>query len=236
MTLLEPRYTDFDLSTLPKADATAFVLEGLTELADLVGSVSKFGEILQIDQATRLAIYESRFADAQEAKSLAAAIATLPTPGESIHLLIGAKHSMGHVIPAIISLASPSIIEELTVSTLSFSKRNAIDICAAIDAKLVNKFTLVCSHYFSKTSPQIFDPSKVILEERGATIICPRQHTKLILCRLSDGRYVTGEGSANLRSADVVEQVTLFGNPAVYDFHRDWIQRLIEKEVANARP
>lgn len=230
MTLTEPRYTDFDLSTLAKPDASAFELEGLTELADLVGSVSKYGEILQIDQATRLAIYESRFADAQEAKSLAEAIGTLPGPAESIHILIGAKHSMGHVIPAIIAIASPATIEELTVSTLSFSKRNGIDLAAAMDAGLVKKLTLVASHYFSKTSPQIFDPSKIILEERGATVLTPRQHCKLILAKLSDGRYVTAEGSANLRSADVIEQVTLFGDPAVYEFHHGWIQRLIDKE------
>ena len=111
MTLTEPRYTDFDLSTLPKSDATAFTVEGLVELADLVGSVSKFGDILEIDQATRLAIYESRFADAVEAKSLAEAIGTLPGPQEAIHMLIGARHSMGHLVPAIISLASPEVIE-----------------------------------------------------------------------------------------------------------------------------
>lgn len=225
-------YVDFDTKALSAIETGNLDTGSMVEMADERYAKGKYGEAVNMDDATRLALLQSRFVDAIEAKSMADALVSLPTPGEAIHAVIGGLHSMGHIIPAILKLAAPAIMEELTICTLTFSKANAIDLAAAMDAGLIRKLTIVASHYFAKTSTGIFDPSAAILRERGATVITPRSHAKLILCRLSDGRFISGEGSANLRSAVTIEQVTLFGDPQVYAFHAGWIRKLIEQEEA----
>lgn len=46
------------------------------------------------------------------------------------------------------------------------------------------------------------------------------------MMRLTDGRTITIESSANLRSCKNMEQMTLYGDPGLYSFHTGWIEGL----------
>ena len=48
---------------------------------------------------------------------------------------------------------------------------------------------------------------------------------------LADGRRLTFESSANLRSCMNIEQVSAFGDPGLHDFHRTWIDELFARSV-----
>lgn len=220
-------YPEYKLDALPTCEAAEYGADDdLPELGDPQYAASTYGDALDIDQQTRTAITESRCIDAREAQDMAAAIGTLPQPGEALHMIIGGQHSQWHLIPAVLQLANPATIVEATIATLTYSKQNYIDLCHLIDARKIQKLTVVCSHYFSKTSPHIYDPSKILFDERGVILLSPRSHAKLVLLKLSDGRAITAEGSANLRSAVTVEQVTLYADTAVYEFHDRWIKAL----------
>jgi hypothetical protein len=53
---------------------------------------------------------------------------------------------------------------------------------------------------------------------------------KLIAARLTDGRTVTIESSANLRSCKNIEFMTVYGHPDVYAFHTGWMDTLTGRE------
>jgi hypothetical protein len=54
-----------------------------------------------------------------------------------------------------------------------------------------------------------------------------RVHAKVVcLAAVDGGRWVL-ESSANLRSCDCWENLTVVRSPAVHDFHSDWIEKQV---------
>ncbi len=56
-----------------------------------------------------------------------------------------------------------------------------------------------------------------------------RNHAKIILVRMIDGRSFTWESSANMRSCHNVEQCCLTHDAGLLHFHREWIDDLLSK-------
>lgn len=85
-------------------------------------------------------------------------------------------------------------------------------------------------YYFKGTSPDIYRFAAEVLGKRKDRVefLSVRTHAKLLLLQLP-GRVLALESSANLRSCKNLEQVTVFGSPAVHEFHRGWIDELFEK-------
>ena len=134
---------------------------------------------------------------------------------------------MGHILAALLAIAAPATVDELHIATLTFSKENSLEWGQLIDQGRIRNVTIICSQYFEKTSTGIYEFACNILLPRGVKIIPIRSHCKIIAARLSTGHTITAEGSANTRSARTLEQVTLFGSPAVYDFHVKQMRRAI---------
>ena len=82
-----------------------------------------------------------------------------------------------------------------------------------------------CADYFAASDAQTYLYARQELTSRGARIAATRNHSKIILLAIGSDRYVV-ESSANLRSCNNVEQFTLTHSPALYDFHRAWIERI----------
>jgi len=192
-----------------------------------------YGTAATSDAAIWTTVDSFRCIDAEAAISCADALGRLPEPLEAVHMRIGAQHSMGHVIPAILRIAAPEIIEECHIATLTYSKINAVDWCALLDDGKIKKLAVVCSHYFAKTSPHIYDPSAALFKSRNVRTAIPRSHCKILLARLTNGRTITATGSANTRSAKTTENVELTGNPAVYEFWRKWFETELQTPVVD---
>jgi hypothetical protein len=207
------------LQTINAEGLDAIDLAELEQPWEGVYSTSTYGESVNMDASVRVAVPLHHCRDVSGIVSMAEAIGTLPSPTESLHLWIGGAHSMGHVIAAVLDIAAPATIETCHVATLTFSKDNAAEWASLIDAGKIGKLTVLCSQYFSKTSAPIYEFATALFQPRGIELFPLRIHCKLCAIRLTDGRTVTGEGSANTRSARTLEQVALFGSPAVYDFH-----------------
>lgn len=135
------------------------------------------------------------------------------------------------MVPAAMALAAPVTIAALHVATLGFSKANTGALFAMLDAGTIARATLLCSHYFSATSKELYDPMAQGMARRGQTFHSMRTHAKVVAMRFGDGRTVTIESSANLRSCKNVETMTLLGDPDLYAFHTAWID-----ELCHARP
>lgn len=175
--------------------------------------------------------------DARQIKHAADAIGPIPGPSQAWHLVVGGRWALWDAVPAILDLAAPATITTLHIATLGFSKLNVMELCRLLDEGKVGEVRLLCSHYFRGTSGGIWELAAAELAERQdrAKFLSVRTHAKLLAIKLSDGRTVTVESSANLRSCKNVEQMTVIGDPGVYAFHVAWIDQLFARAAARAQ-
>ena len=165
--------------------------------------------------------------DARQVGCAAQAINRIPNPTEAFHVVVSGKFSLWDVVPTILSFAQPATIENLHIATLGFSKTNIAELCELIDTRRVERASLLCSHYFKGTSTTIYDFAAAAFATRPHTrFLSVRTHAKILAMKLTDGRRVVVESSANLRSCKNIEQLTIIGEPKVYDFHRGWIDSI----------
>ena len=120
---------------------------------------------------------------------------------------------------------------------MGFSKDNIAELVALLDAGQIGRVSLICSHYFKGTSNGIWELAQAELAQRGdrARFLSIRNHCKIIALKLTDGRTVTIETSANLRSCKNIEQMTIFGHPEVYQFHVGWMNGLYAAPMTGDR-
>jgi hypothetical protein len=159
----------------------------------------------------------------------------LPGVNESLHGVISGKYALFDLIPALIERTGQNIAT-CYIATLGFSKQNGADLCGLIDAGHVGTVAMVCSHYFQKTSQQIYDAVIPALLKRQQRVVAMRSHAKMILARMADDTCYTCESSANLRSCVNVEQFVLTCCPHLYAFHRQWLEEEILIHDHQQRP
>lgn len=156
----------------------------------------------------------------------AAQIDHLPEPYHAVSCIMGGNFHGFDVIPAIQTLAGSPILD-LTIATLSFSKRNLSNLTLLLDAGKIERVGLLTSDYFAKADALIYGAAKRELTElRNHRLAFTRTHAKVICIRTAGGLYVV-ESSANLRSCVNFEQFTLTHDPEFYAWHLDWIDYLL---------
>ncbi|MCE9552621.1 MAG: hypothetical protein K8T91_04485 [Planctomycetes bacterium] len=225
---LEADIPTLDVAEVPPMDGCApdvLTIEAeLSEVPHLDGD-----EHAETEDTERECIDARRVASARECMG-----GRLPNERQAIHAVISGRHSLFDMLPAVLELAAPATIAELHIATLGFSKQNVAALCAMLDAGTIGRLVLICSHYFAGTSTTIHEYATQELATRQdkAVFLSIRNHAKLLLIRLTDGRAITIESSANLRSCKNIEIATVIGSPAVYEFHAGWMAKLIGRAKA----
>lgn len=171
-----------------------------------------------------------------EIANAAREIGSLPDPDESIHLIMHGSYHGWSAVGAILNLARPATIVELVVATLGFNTANARELFGLLDSHQVQTVRFVASCYFEKSCPQEYRLLRDGLLERGQHCAALRTHAKVIGARMTDGRSFVIETSANLRSCRNIEQLTLFQNADLFDFHAEWISQAINTCHGNGPP
>jgi hypothetical protein len=166
--------------------------------------------------------------DARRLQNAIEHIGALPGEGQSYHLITEKKYSMMHIIPATLHLAEPATIRHLTVVTLSFSQPNMVDLLAMLDSGQIEKVDFAYSCYFRSNEKENCQRLTYELTTRGHRVYAGLIHAKLLLIELTDGRAFTVESSANLRSCSSIEQLCMTHDRALFDFHRGWINEIME--------
>lgn len=221
-------------------------IDNLPQLADLPGvpvadlrDLPKLPHVAHLDEAVRETLTSAQaagdrilrrraagrqFLDARQSPSVAALIERLPAPGETFHVVSGATgwHYFGF-IPAVLQLADGATIDRLSLATLGFSEESTDRLCNLIDAGKVTTAELVVSAYFRSVDKPIYSDLVTRLQARGGRVVVARNHCKLILFALSDGRRLCLAGSANLRSNKNNEQADLTNDPDLYGFYLQFI-------------
>lgn len=162
----------------------------------------------------------------EEISAAVGELGRLPDRDESIHALMRGNFHGWDLVPAILQLAAPAVIDELCVATLGFNTRNARELLRLFDEGRILSVAFLCSHYFQKASGAEFEILRAGLVERGQAVFATRTHAKVIAARLSDGRCIVVEMSANLRSCHNIEQYAMTESPDLFEFHRHWIREV----------
>lgn len=169
--------------------------------------------------------------DVRQVRTAVEHLGRIPDAMEALHLLCSGRYALWDMVPAILELAAPVAIDSLHIATLGFSRQNVAEMLDALDRGRVARLSLICSHYFKGTSGGIWEFAAEELPKRPHTrFLSIRTHAKLLAIKLADGRTVTIESSANLRSCKNIEQMTVYGHPNVYAFHAGWMDSLSGRE------
>lgn len=161
-------------------------------------------------------------------------INVLPDHEETLHVICRGNFPLWQIIPAILQMAAPATITELSIATLGFSTGNAIDLLNLIDAGQIGTTAIVASVYFERQNPSEYRLMAEGLSERGHRIVAIRSHAKVIAIELSDGRQFAIESSANLRSCRNIEQLSFTQSRELYQFHRAWMNEVIDASTSKA--
>lgn len=148
----------------------------------------------------------------------------LPSPGDHTHCALRGDFVLGDIIPAIIE--HKGHCPDILIATLGMSLANADSLAKLVARGLLGKITIVCSHYFREVDKTTTFRQVTARLEGIATIIVTRSHAKIICLPTASGDHFVLEGSANLRSSDNTEQLTIFNDPDLDAFHRGWLHSL----------
>ncbi|MBL9115529.1 MAG: hypothetical protein JNJ83_11035 [Verrucomicrobiaceae bacterium] len=153
-----------------------------------------------------------------------AVIPHLPEPGEHTHCALKGDFVLCDLIPKIIERRGTC--SDLLIATLGMSAANADTLGSLVARGLVAKLSIICSHYFREVDKATTFREVCARLQGKATLIVTRCHAKIICIPTSSGDYFVLEGSANLRSSDNTEQLTIFNDQALDAFHRSWLLSL----------
>jgi hypothetical protein len=165
-------------------------------------------------------------------KNAAGHLRELPPPGHSLHCVMKGNYNAWDLVPAVLRLAAPAVIDHLDVATLGFNKQNAIQLVTLLDEGRIGSCTFIASTMYWDQERAVCNQLAAALESRPPSRFSAlRNHAKVILFTMSDGARYVIEGSANLRSCRNVEQFCLLNDSHVHTFHHQWIS-----DLAKANP
>ena len=164
------------------------------------------------------------------AKTAADLLPDLPAPGDAIHVLMTGHYDLGQVIAA--TAARLPDCRHLRVATLCYSKRNAADLLALLDARGAGfRLTLLVSSFFRSHNKELHEWFAGQLDAHPtARMAAARSHCKVACFDLGPGDGLVFEGSANLRANGNREQLTATRDRPLHDFHAAFIDALVSKD------
>lgn len=140
---------------------------------------------------------------------------------ERLHVLLAGDFVFCDLLAAII--AKRGTPRRLVCATLSLSRDNLATLAALVEARGF-ALDLLLSHYFSKTSRDIWGAALALAErEPRVRVRATRSHCKVTLFDYPEAPLVI-ESSANLRSSSNLEQASFFVCRDLYEFHAAWIE------------
>ncbi len=232
------------LSVAQQADQTADVWEAGLPAFDLHALPAFYNDASQAGRDVGVELDDNRrmvrpggrraFLNALAVANASKCLVSLPADGEALHVVMKGNFAAWDLIPAVLQLAAPAKCSRLYIATLGFNERVTHELLELLDTGAVGEVAFVASCYFRSTSGELYGPLHRGLTERGQKCLAVRNHAKIVLFELSDGRRFVIESSANLRSCRNVEAFCLTHAVDLHEFHKAWLDDVIaaaEKEA-----
>jgi hypothetical protein len=174
-------------------------------------------------------------------KEASALLPYLPLePGEATHALMSGRYDLMVLLAAALEHYGVKC-RRLRIATLSFNARNTSEIAHLLRTDPpgpVEAVTLLCSSFFrANNRAEYQDAARTATGFPGRwRLAAARSHAKVITADLADGRKLTIEGSANLRTNSNREQLTAIMEAELHDWHAAWIDDLVTRHEHDLEP
>ena len=213
----------YDTSTLTQLTATPAT--DRTTAADRQGTAPPpLGTIRRPRHAHT--VEKQRLARLAREQNAVQAIGALPEPGEEVVLLLDGTFHGWDILGALIELAACPVVR-LEVATLGFNRTQADHLGDLIDDGTVRSARFVVSEMFAQKSGAEYGHLAQVLESRGHVCAATRNHAKLLLIELADGRTISAHGSLNLRRCNSFEQVAISADESLHAFFTDFLDDVV---------
>lgn len=119
----------------------------------------------------------------------------------------------------------------VTISTLSMDQNNVDSLKNLMVWGHIDELNLIISGYFFAHERRALIPyiyQELDIDNRFQLAVAD-VHTKICLFETTGGKKIIIHGSSNLRSSGSIEQFTIEENPDLYDFYKEYHDRIIEK-------
>ena len=175
-------------------------------------------------QNARQRAIRQKYVRAGNADTLAALLPT--APDEVTHAITPGDFIFCDLLTTVCRTRKPLALH---IATLSMSKANVDSLTAELTAGNVGSIAILISNFFEKTNVAIFEHlTKAAADHPAFTVAVERTHAKIALFQFGKNDRLTIETSANLRSSQNIEQITAIADPALYAFHRQWLDELFQ--------
>jgi hypothetical protein len=136
----------------------------------------------------------------------------------NIFSFVSGRFIYGDFIEAFI-VENDFFVDELIISSLSFSQENIDSLFNLFKGEFLNKLRIYVSNYFfgHKCNHKLIKYAFEKFKNYDFDIVVNRNHTKIALIKTS-GFFIVFSGSANLRSSDCIEQVSIQENEELYNY------------------
>lgn len=151
------------------------------------------------------------------------------------HVILSGNFVMGDFIEALF-IQKNIHTKNLSISTLSMSQNNIDSLKNLFIGNYIDSLDLIISDYFfaHERSELIPYMLKELDEDNKFTLAVAGSHTKICIFESVTGKKIVISGSSNLRSSGCLEQVTIEENKQLYDFYKDYHNRIInEYQIIN---
>ena len=166
-----------------------------------------------------------RFKRQGQRESLADILNGPPGPGETVHIISGAKFDFWTWVPVLIDWLGRA--DALYCSTWTLSRNTAIELAELWDADRIGDVTFLTGLYFKRRETAVYSTLLQTIRRRGGRYRAFQNHAKLLLLHnAAAGHFLTVEGSANLTSNPRAEQYAVTNDRALWEFCRDWFEEV----------
>jgi hypothetical protein len=156
----------------------------------------------------------------------------MPREGESLHAIQTGRFDLMTMVSVIV--AKIGGCDEVRLATLSFNRANLAEMLNLIDTDAAGKVTLLCSAFFRANNKDLWAEALEEFRDRGQRAAAARSHCKVVTLAARDGRRLSLEGSANLRTNSNREQFALTQDTPIHDWHAAWIDELVSRHEGEA--
>lgn len=150
-------------------------------------------------------------------------------PGVRYDVIVAGNFIFGDLIEALFATRG-MIAKKMTISTLSLKQENVDSLRNLLEWGMVEELNLIISGYYyyserHRMIPYIYE--KLDIEDRFQ-LAAADVHTKVCQFETIRGTKYVIHGSANLRSSDNLEQITIEEDPELYAFYEEFHDSIIE--------
>jgi hypothetical protein len=144
-------------------------------------------------------------------------------------VIVNGSFIFGDFIEAFIVENQINVLE-MTISTLSYSKDNIDSLKNLFNADYIQKLNIIVSDYFfSHEKHKLIKYTYDQFNENDFQLATAGTHCKICQFKTEGNKHIVIHGSVNLRSSGNIEQFVIEDNEELYNFNKEYQDRIIEK-------